>query len=142
VMNYPPTEQSEKEMKYSYDTEYKISWITDSYYSGRSIIMIDSNLLPLHRFYFNSDYLIYFTNCEISNYTCAEYIFSYNPRIKQSLKGKFLTSTIDIELLLRIKKINTDWPTFIIKYFYPLEDYYFNWEYYKFYIGKRWSEFR
>jgi hypothetical protein len=136
AINYPAPEQSEKETKYSYDTNYKITWISDSYYSGRSIFIIDSNLMPLHRFYFNSDFLIYFTNCEINNDTCSEYIFSYNPRIEQNFKGKFLTNTIDIELLLRVKQINSMWPTFIIKYFYPLENYYFNWEYYKFYIGK------
>lgn len=142
AINYPAPEQSEKDTKYSYDTNYIVSWILDSYDSGQSIFMVDSNLLPLHRFYFTSDYLIYFTNCEISNDTCAEYFFSYNPRIKQSFKGKFLTNTIDIELLLRVERYNSMWATFIIKHFYPLEDYYFEWEYYKFFIGKTWSQYK
>ncbi len=142
AINYPAPDQLEKETKYEYSTKYKVGWIDDSYYCGRSVILIDSNLLPSNRFYFNSDFLIYFTNCEIYNDTCAEYIFSYNTRIEQTFRGKFLTNTIDSELLIQVRSFNGMWPSFIIKTFYPTGDYYFKWEFYKFFIGKTWSEYK
>jgi hypothetical protein len=141
AINYPSLEQSEKETKFEFDTNYRISWISDSYFIGRSVIIIDSNLNPLNRLYFfNGNILLYFTKCELYRDTCAEYIFSYNP-ILQSSGFKYLLNTIDIKFLKRVEKIDMI-STFIIKSFYPIEDYYFKWEYYKYFIGKNWTEYK
>lgn len=129
-VNYPLPEQSSSEEPFVVnDSNYIISWIIDSYISGQTVFILDSNLYPKHRFHFDAYYLIYFTNCKIEEKLITEDIFAYNPRIEMGFRKKFSISSIDIVLLDYIRKNNFFWPTYVTTQKFNLDIYLFKWEY-------------
>lgn len=126
----------------SHKSKYNINWLSSSYYSGLSVFIVDSNLIPTNRLYFVSNCLIYFTQVDCNLNNCSELIYSYNPILENSYFNGYFLERIDLNLLGIMKYTDALWSTIILRYDFPPNDYFFKWEYYKFFIGKNWFKER